>query len=166
MEGGHGRGHEGRDPRRGQAGVSMRQLARILAYRQRLRRRERWTRTRLEAHQAQELAALRAFAMTHSPLYRDFHHGLEHASLSELPILTKATLMQRFDEVVTDPVLCLSDLQRYLEELRDDELFASRYWVSATSGSSGLRSIVPSDRPAPLASGRSWSRDVSRQWGN
>ena len=141
----------------------MLQLARILIYRWRLRPRERWTRARLEAHQARELAALRTFALAHSPFYRDFHRGLERGSLSELPVLTKATLMQRFDEVVTDPRLRLSDLQRYLEALRDDELFAGRYWVSATSGSSGLRSITPSDR-------REWATIVAsygraNEWG-
>ena len=60
-------------------------------------------------------------------------------------------------------MLRLSDLQRYLETLRDDELFAGRYWVAATSGSSGLRSIVPSDR-------REWATIVAsygraNEWG-
>jgi hypothetical protein len=38
-----------------------------------------------------------------SPFYRRFHSGLEGRPLSELPVLTKAQLMESFGELVTDP---------------------------------------------------------------
>jgi phenylacetate-CoA ligase len=45
---------------------------------------------------------LRQFAYEGSPFYRRFHHGLESAPLAELPVLTKAVLMDHFDEISTD----------------------------------------------------------------
>ena len=120
-------------------------IANILRLRRTLRHRERWTRERLLEHQQHELATLRAFATERSPFYRRLYDGLEAAQLSELPVLTKATMMDHFDEIATDPALHLADLQAYLEQLHGNELFAGRYWVSATSGSSGRKSIIPSD---------------------
>jgi phenylacetate-CoA ligase len=120
-------------------------IARVLWMRRSLRRRERWSRQDLEAHQQHALSELRAFALARSPFYQRFHRGLETAPLSELPVLTKQTLMTSFDEVVTDRALRLGDLQRYLDTLHGDELHAGRYWVSTTSGSSGMKSVIPSD---------------------
>jgi phenylacetate-coenzyme A ligase PaaK-like adenylate-forming protein len=54
-------------------------------------------------------------------------------------------MMDHFDEIVTDPTLRLAELQSYLEQLHGNEPFAGRYWVSATSGSSGRKSVIPSD---------------------
>lgn len=39
----------------------------------------------------------------------------------------------------------LADLEAYLGKLQSDDLFQGRYWVSATSGSSGRKSIIPSN---------------------
>jgi phenylacetate-coenzyme A ligase PaaK-like adenylate-forming protein len=60
-------------------------MARVLWWRRTLRRRERWTRDQLQAHQHRELAVLRAFATERSPFYRQFHRGLAGAPLSALP---------------------------------------------------------------------------------
>jgi phenylacetate-CoA ligase len=120
-------------------------IANILRLRRTLRRREGWTRERLLEHQQHELATLRAFAAERSPFYRRLHHGLGAAPLAELPVLTKATMMGHFDEIVTDPTLHLAGLQTYLEQLHGNEPFAGRYWVSATSGSSGRKSVIPGD---------------------
>lgn len=120
-------------------------IASILRLRRTLRRREGWTRERLLEYQQHELAALRAFAAERSPFYRRIHHGLEGAPLAELPVLTKAAMVDHFDEIVTDPTLHLADLQAYLERLRGNEPFAGRYWAAATSGSSGRKSVIPCD---------------------
>jgi phenylacetate-CoA ligase len=125
--------------------MNTRMIANILRMRRALRRRERWTVERLHAHQERELAALRHFAVERSPFYGRFHRGLAGAPLAGLPVLTKATMMDNFDDLVTDRSLHLADLQAYLDGLRGDEPFAGRYLVSATSGSSGRKSIVPSD---------------------
>lgn len=125
-------------------------VSRVLRQRRRLRRHERWTREVLEVQQGRELAALRDFAYARSPFYRRFHHGVGGAPLTALPVLTKAVLMDHFDEVSTDPAVRLRDVEAYLENLRGNELFASRFSVAATSGSSGRKSIIPSD-PAEWA---------------
>lgn len=121
-------------------------ISRVLWLRRTLRQRERWTETQLRDHQRRELAKVRAFASANSPFYWRFHDGLGDAPLGELPVLTKATLMDNFDEISTDPIVRLADLQEYLDDLHSDELFRSRYWVSATSGSSGRKSIIPNNR--------------------
>ena len=120
-------------------------MARVLWKRTQLRAHETWTRAELLAHQSRSFEELRAFALARSPFYGRWHRGLERAPLADLPVMTKATLMGHFDEVVTDRSVHLADLQQHLEEIHGDELFLGRYWVAATSGSSGMRSVVPSN---------------------
>jgi phenylacetate-CoA ligase len=120
-------------------------IGRVLWLRRVLRRRERWSRAQVEDYQRRKLAALRSHAVLRSPFYQRFHQGLRDRSLAELPVLTKAMLLDHFDEITTDPTLRLDDLEAYLAGLVGDERFAGRYWVSSTSGSSGRKSIIPSD---------------------
>jgi phenylacetate-CoA ligase len=122
------------------------QIARVLGRRRRLRGREGFTRDQIVAHQQRELERLRAFAVARSPLYRRLHAGLAAAPLQELPILTKPELMAHFDEAVTDPVIRLADIERHVDGLEGDERFLGRYWVSSSSGSSGVRAFVPHDK--------------------
>jgi phenylacetate-CoA ligase len=65
---------------------------RVLLKRRALERSCRWTRAELHAHRLRTLQTLRQFACRNSPFYRRFHRGLESRPLTELPILTKATL--------------------------------------------------------------------------
>lgn len=125
--------------------MRLAQILRILATRRRLRNRETWSRTQLEGYQRRALAALRGFAIAHSPFYAELHRGLANRPLAELPIVSKRLLMARYDDIVTDRAIRLSALRAHLEDLADDELFLGRYSVASTSGSSGLQSIVPSD---------------------
>ena len=134
--------------------MNLAMIARVLRLRRQLRGHEGWNRAELLAHQRTDLARLRVFAVERSPFYRQSHRGLTAAPLAELPLLTKATLMDHFDEIVTDQSLRLADLESYLMALRGNEPFAGRYWVSATSGSSGRRSIIPSDA-------REWSTMIA-----
>ena len=83
----------------------------VLWLRRRLRARERWTPAQVAAHQARALAVLRAHAVTRSPFYRRLHAGLASAPLDELPPVSKAALMDAFDEAVTDRALRLAALQ-------------------------------------------------------
>jgi putative adenylate-forming enzyme len=106
-----------------------------------LRQHDRWTRTHLEAYQAGALQALRKYVYDHSPFYRQFHHGLTGAPLHELPVLTKAMVMANFDDLVTDPAIHLADVEAHAQELHGDARFLDRYWVNATSGSTGRRGL-------------------------
>ncbi len=129
--------------------MRLSEMARILAMRSRLRRRTRWSRERVMQHQAREVERLMAFAKESSAYYRRVLQP--GAPLSEQPVLTKATLLGAFDEIVTDPRLHLTDLVSFLDRPKvNDELYLGRYRVAATSGSSGRRSVMASD-PAEWA---------------
>jgi phenylacetate-CoA ligase len=77
---------------------------RVLWKRRVQERSSRWTKPELERHQKERCEALRQFAMDRSPFYKGFHRGMANRPLQELPILTKAILMENFDDLVTiDP---------------------------------------------------------------
>jgi putative adenylate-forming enzyme len=102
-----------------------------------LRKHERWTRSQLEDHQTMALRELRNYAYARSPFYQQFHKGLMDRPLAELPVLTKAMLMENFDHLVTDRTLHLENIRRFAEEGEVGQQFQDRYYVNATSGSSG-----------------------------
>lgn len=102
-----------------------------------LRRHENWTRQQVEAHQLKALQQLREYAYEKSPFYRRYHKGLTDRPLQELPVLTKTMVMQNFDELVTDPALHLEGIQAYAAQGHAGHRYKDRYWVNATSGSTG-----------------------------
>jgi len=112
-------------------------IVRLLSERRRLRAREHWDRPHLEAFQTESLRLLREYAYAHSPFYQQFHRGLYDAPLQELPVLTKAMLMEHFDDLVTDRAIRLEDVKAYIANRHGDELFLDRYYVNSTSGTSG-----------------------------
>ena len=120
-------------------------IARYLALRRTFRQRERLPRSELLALQQAQLAELRRIAVDRSPFYRRFHRGMEGRPLAELPVLTKAALMDSFDDVVTDPGVHLSDVEAHLGGIDGDVRFRDRYRVVSTSGTTGLRGIFLSD---------------------
>jgi putative adenylate-forming enzyme len=117
------------------------QFEHFSAYRQH----ESWTRPQLEEYQARALQDCRAYAYAHSPFYQRFHQGLMDRPLQDLPILTKAILMEHFDELVTDRSVHLHDVRQYLADANGSGLFLDRYQVKATSGSSGQPGIFLCD---------------------
>lgn len=129
-------------------------LFRVLRERRAQERSCGWTRAKLEHHQAHSLAKLRRFVLARSPFYREFYRGLEQRALHELPILTKATLMERFDDLVTDRGVRLADVEAFLRQDGPGKLFRDRYVVLATSGSTGRRGVF-------LFDDREWIRAVA-----
>ncbi len=121
--------------------MNMRITLRLLADLRRLRERDHWTREQLAAHQANALRSLREHAYAHSPFYQRFHKGLTDRPLQELPVLTKAMLMDGFDELVTDRTIRREEVEAHVANLHGDERFRSRYWVNVTSGSTGRRGL-------------------------
>ena len=101
----------------------------------------RWSRAQLDAHQATRLRELRRFAYKRSPFYRRFHQGLFDRPLTELPILTKAEMMENFDDLVTDRAIHLADVEQWLRGDPGAKLFRNRYLVLSTSGSTGRRGV-------------------------
>jgi len=102
-----------------------------------LREHERWTPAQLELYRTDQLHTLRDYAYKHSHFYQQFHKGLFDKPLQELPVLTKAEMMENFDELVTDPAIHLSDIYSHSAKNLVGNRFLKRYWVTATSGSSG-----------------------------
>jgi putative adenylate-forming enzyme len=119
---------------------------RVLWKRHALERACGWTRSELERRQAQRLATLRRFAWERSPFYRRFHAGLENHPLDALPILTKAVMMDNFDDLVTDRAVRLADAEDFLRANAGGDLFRHRYVVLSTSGSTGRRGLFLFDR--------------------
>lgn len=102
-----------------------------------LRQHERWTRPQLEAYQTESLHRLREFAYARSPFYQRFHKGLLDSPLRDLPVLTKAMVMENYDELVTDRAIHLDEVRAHMAKDREGKRFLNRYWVTATSGSTG-----------------------------
>jgi putative adenylate-forming enzyme len=117
--------------------MNIRTILRLLHTLEQLREHESWTRRQLEAYQATGLHELRQYAYERSPFYQKFHKGLSGRPLQELPVLTKAMLMEHFDELVTDRSLHLEEIRAYAAQGEAGQRFKNRYWVTATSGSSG-----------------------------
>lgn len=126
-------------------------IAALLRERARLRNRDSWSRDEILAHQARRLGELRAYAMAHSPFYRELHRGLDEAPLSALPVVTKATLMERFDDLVTDRDVRLAEVERYVPTASATDRFRDRYRVAATGGTTGRRGVF-------LADPREWTQ--------
>ena len=112
-------------------------IAKMLWKRRELHQHDRWTRRQLETYQARMLDQLRQHAYAHSPFYQSYHSGLEQAPLHKLPVLTKATLMEHFDELVTDRQVRRTDVEAHLKRDLRHERYLGRYWLNATSGSTG-----------------------------
>lgn len=110
-------------------------IARVMA----LNSRARWPRQRVIRHQQRQLARLRRFALQRSPFYQRFHRGLEGAPLTALPVLSKALLMEEFDQAVTDRAIRLAGVEEFCAGMSVTELFNGRYHVCATSGTTGAR---------------------------
>jgi phenylacetate-CoA ligase len=109
--------------------------------------RERWPRERIEGWQRERLDELARFAAERAPFWRDrLPRG--PIRLPELPILTKAEMMESLDELVTDRRLRLADLLEHLDQIDTDELYLDEHRVMTSSGSSGRKAVFVYDRDA------------------
>jgi phenylacetate-coenzyme A ligase PaaK-like adenylate-forming protein len=112
---------------------------RLQAHALELLERDTWSRERLLEHRRDRLRALIRHATTSSPYYREALGGdAEHAELEDLPTLSKSTLMEEFDRVVTDPRLQLAQTERFLGEADSGALHLGEYRVFSTSGTTGI----------------------------
>jgi phenylacetate-coenzyme A ligase PaaK-like adenylate-forming protein len=102
----------------------------------------RLTRAQLKARQAAKFRRLVRFAQSRSPFYQSIirQHGIDPNSCGpeDFPVLTKKDVIERFDEIVTDPRITLDGIADFLSRSSDpNDLFANEYHVVHTSGTSG-----------------------------
>lgn len=122
--------------------------------------------------QRQRLSALLTHAQAHSPLFGRLLAGVDpqHATLADLPVTRRETLMPAFDEWVTDPALKLAELRGFLAEPdRVGEPWLGRWHVWESSGTSGLPGVFVQDVQAlavydALESLRRASPEPWRRW--
>ena len=112
---------------------------------------DRWTEAELAAHQRRQLEEVVRHAAASSPFYRERYAGLGlgpsgPVELDRLPIVDKATVMDRFDDLVTDRRLTLAAVEAHLDGLSRDELLLGRYRAMATGGSTGRKGVFLADR--------------------
>jgi phenylacetate-CoA ligase len=122
--------------------------------------RERWPRERLERFQQERLDALVRHAARHSPLYRERLAGTLDGPvrLEQLPTITKAEMMDRFDDLVCDPALRRDALLTWVETLDEDRFHPTGNRVMTTSGSSGRKGLFVYDRDGWRAICSQWLR--------
>jgi phenylacetate-CoA ligase len=109
----------------------------------------RWPPEQLEAHQRRRLGELVRHAVASSPFYREHYAGLDlgdPVELQRLPAVDKATVMERFDDLVCDRRLTLAAVEAHLDGLTRDELLGGRYRAMATGGSTGRKGVFVADR--------------------
>ena len=125
-----------------------------------------WPRERLLGHQGERLRATLRHAVTASPYYRKVlgpDAAAPDVDLASLPILRKETLVERFDDIVTDRRLHRADLEAHLAGPDADQPYLGAYRAFSTSGTSGLRALVVYDRDDMAAGIASSLRAVARQ---
>ncbi|HQR09223.1 MAG TPA: hypothetical protein PLN21_20545 [Gemmatales bacterium] len=103
--------------------------------------------------QDRRLSELLRHAQAHSQYYRDRWKGIniETCRLQDLPILTKADLMEHFQEVLTDKRLSKPPIIEFMTNLDNiGKYYLDEFVVSHTSGSQGQAAIIVQPKDAPF----------------
>lgn len=77
-----------------------------------------WDRPNLAALQQQRFRHLLQHAVIHSEFYRELYKGvdIENCRLQDLPTVTKSTMMDNYEHLVTDKRLKLVEIRSWLSE--------------------------------------------------
>ena len=114
----------------------------------------------IETRQRHKFRRLVAYAQRKSPYYRDLisARGINIATCvpENFPVLTKAGLMENFDNIVTDRRITRDAIADFLAVSKNpSDLFAGKYTVVHTSGTSGEIGYF-------VYSPTDWSRGISQ----
>ncbi|MGZ6367309.1 MAG: phenylacetate--CoA ligase family protein [Ktedonobacteraceae bacterium] len=101
--------------------------------------------------QQERLQELVTYARTQSKYYAHMYRDVPEqvTSINQLPVVTKAELMNHFDEWVTDPAITRHDAEAFIADpslIGHDYL--DRYVICTTSGSTGIPAILVHDHRA------------------
>jgi phenylacetate-CoA ligase len=108
---------------------------------------------RWQALQEGRLRRLLAYANAHSPYLRKKWSGipLETCRLQDLPIMTKAEMMEHFDDFVTDRRLKKDEIAAWIGDLSHvGQYYLDEFVPCHTSGSQGQVALVVQRRDAPF----------------
>ena len=105
-----------------------------------------WPGDRIHQERQRALRRLLVTAAERSPWHRERLAGIDVAGLSgagvaNLPVMTKADLMDNFDDVVTDRRLTRELCERHLQQGAGGGYLLGEYQVVASGGSSGRRGV-------------------------
>jgi hypothetical protein len=106
-----------------------------------------WDRERIRAHQCERLRGLLAHALANSPFHARRLAGVdperfELADLASLPVMSKAEMMDGFDELLTDRRLSRRLVESHLDASGlEPRLLLDEYVCLSSGGSSGLRGV-------------------------
>ncbi|AFM16271.1 coenzyme F390 synthetase [Mycolicibacterium chubuense NBB4] len=92
-----------------------------------------------------------AYARTHSSYYRDLYREVpqDFSDVEQLPVVTKADLMDHFDRWVTDPSVTRTRVETFLADPANLGVdFLGRYVACTTSGATGVPAILVHDHRA------------------
>ncbi len=160
-------------PRNGAAGdsdsayqkIATRQRARAIELMGSATERLRWNREQLDDYRTAQLRALLTHANARSSWHRSRLAGvdLETATpgdLVSIPPMTKADLMEHWDDIVTDDALSLAECRRHVQLLKEGPAYLhDRYHVFTTGGSTGEPAVFVYDWdewPTVLVSSLRW----------
>jgi phenylacetate-coenzyme A ligase PaaK-like adenylate-forming protein len=111
-----------------------------------------WDASRIRTEQRTRLRKLLAHASAHSPFHRARLAGIdpdrfELDDLASLPVMTKADMMDRLDDVFTDRALTPDAVERALAATAAEPVLIDDRFIAMTSGgSSGRRGVFVLDR--------------------
>jgi phenylacetate-CoA ligase len=125
-------------------------LAHAMMLAPRLIERLDWPAERLSAYRTQRLRELVRYAVGRSPWHRGRLAGvdiarLDEASLPELPPMTRADLMDNYDQVLTDERLSLQLVNDYLQAAATGAYLPGGHTAVTSGGSTGQRGVFVYD---------------------
>jgi phenylacetate-coenzyme A ligase PaaK-like adenylate-forming protein len=120
-----------------------------------------------DAVRSKRLQDLVRYVKANSPYFSKLYAGIgEDFSLSDLPITTKAEMMENFDEWVTDRNLHLADIRKFMEN-KDNigRKYLDTYFPLITSGSTGNSAVIIRDKTAKsVMDATDYVRCFARRW--
>ncbi|RPJ44145.1 MAG: phenylacetate--CoA ligase family protein [Chloroflexi bacterium] len=103
----------------------------------------------LKALQMDRLNEIVQFARQHSKVYAERYQGLPEtiSDLAQLPVVSKAELMPRFEDWVTDPKIRRVELDDFVHDPEKiGRSYLGKYTVCTTSGTTGQPAILLQDK--------------------
>lgn len=113
--------------------------------------RTRWTTEKIWAERDNGLRRILRAAIDGSPWFRSRLSGISpddfrFEDLKSLPVMTKADLIENFDDIVADPRVKTDVVDRHLAGLGDDDAYLlDAYHAAVSGGTSGVRSLFVFD---------------------